>query len=419
MKLLTRISGYYILFTVLLFITGIVVFPFLLKDIFYRQIEENLRLEKLLIQETINNTDTLPDFHSVFGHTIEVTLIPRVGKRVEYFSDTLAYDRDAEGFVRCRHLAVRDNDQTGRGYSIHIYKSLEETRKMILEILIVTSVIFFLLLLALVLVNYIVARRAWVPFYRTLRNLGSYDINKDIPLALAPSGILEFRRLNEALQRMSDKIRKDFLNLKEFNENAAHELQTPLSVIRTKLDLLVQDVNLTGDQLKLIGTVYDSVTRMSKMIQGLLLISKIDNNQFTQEEEILLGPLFDRGLQHMAEFISHRELSVSKDYQSEKRVRMDPALAEILAGNLISNAIRHNVDKGSVSIRITSSCLEISNTGLPMKIDPESLFERFRKGGRHSDSIGLGLAIVRTIVDHYGMKVNYSCEGDLHTLIIC
>jgi signal transduction histidine kinase len=419
MKLLTRVSGYYIFFSVILMFAAAMAFPLLLKNIFYSQIDENLKLEKLLVQETIDNADTLPDFHSVFGHTIDVTLVPKTRKQVEYFSDTLAYDRDAEGFVPCRHLVVRGNDQQGRGYVIHIYKPLGETRQLIFEILIITAVVFVLLLVLLVAVNYFVARRSWIPFDRTLRNLADYDINRDIPLVLTPSKIHEFNRLNQALERMSKKIRRDFLILKEFNENASHELQTPLAVIRSKLDLLIQDRNMTGEQLALIGSVYDSVTRMSKLNQGLLLISKIDNNQFSQEGEIRFSSLFELGLQHMAEFLEHRHLTVTRDYKEEKPIQMDQALAEILVNNLLSNAIRHNIDGGTISIRVSSRCLEISNTGAPLQADPDSLFERFRKDGHRSDSVGLGLAIVRKIAEHYGMNARYRFAGNLHTLNIC
>jgi signal transduction histidine kinase len=419
MKLLTRVSGYYIFFSVVLLLSAALVFPLLLKDIFYSQIDENLKVEKLLVEETIENADTLPDFHSVFGHTIDVVLVPNTGKRIEYYNDTIAYDRDAEGFVPCRHLAVRDHDQQGRGYVIHIYKPLSETRKLIVEILVITAVVFVLLLLVLVVVNYFVARRAWIPFYRTLRTLNDYDINKDIPLVLTPSRIHEFTRLNQALERMSKKIRRDFMNLKEFNENAAHELQTPLAVIRTKLDLLIQDGSLSEEQLELIGSVYDSVTRMSKLNQGLLLISKIDNNQFSQDGDVRFSALFDLALQHMAEFIDHRRLTVTSTYREEKPVMMDMALAEILVNNLLSNAIRYNIDGGTISITVHGRCLEITNTGVPLHTDPESLFERFRKDGRWSDSVGLGLAIVKKIAEHYGMTASYRCAGNLHTLNIC
>jgi signal transduction histidine kinase len=419
MKLLSRISAYYIFFSILLFLAGGIIFTILLNNIFYRQIDENLLMEKLLIQETINHADTLPDFHSVFGHTIDVSLIRKVIKKAEYYSDTIAYDRDAQGFIPARHLAVRDNDERGRGYSIHIYKSLKETRKLIAEILIVTTIIFVLLLAMLVIVNYYVARRAWIPFYHTLSSLSHYDINRDIPLVLKPSRIHEFIRLNEALERMSKKIRRDFLNLKEFNENASHELQTPLAVIKSKLDLLVQNENLTEEQLKQIGTVYDSVARMSKLNQGLLLISKIDNNQFIQEEEVGIGLLTDRILEHLKEFIEHKEIVVTREYLKPWNVRMNPVLAEILITNLLSNAIKHNVRVGTITIRIGEDSLEISNTGMPLTVTPEDLFERFRKGGRRDDSAGLGLAIVKKIVDYYGMRVEYRHDGILHVLKIC
>jgi signal transduction histidine kinase len=217
---------------------------------------------------------------------------------------------------------------------------------------------------------------------------------------------------------MSRKIRKDFLTLKEFNENASHEMLTPLAVINSKLDLLVQNENLTEEQLRLISSIYDSVARMSKLNQGLLLISRIDNNQFPQEEEVDFTTLADRILEHLDEFIEHNEIEVIRDYLAPLRIRMSPVLAEILINNLVSNAIRHNTRRGTITIRTDGKYLEVSNTGTPLSVPPEDLFERFRKGGSRTDSVGLGLAIVKKITDHYGMKAEYKYTDGLHVLKI-
>jgi signal transduction histidine kinase len=155
---------------------------------------------------------------------------------------------------------------------------------------------------------------------------------------------------------------------------------------------------------------------MSKLNQGLLLISKIENNQFRDLGEINLQMLLDKTTEHFEEMIDHRKISVSKNYQYDVRLNMNPALAEIFITNMVSNAIRHNIVQGRIDINVMQDYFSITNTGQMMKTDPTDLFERFRKSGNNPDSVGLGLSIVQKIANLYNMKVEYLyCDG-LHTL---
>ena len=418
MKLLTKTSGAYILVSVTVFIIAGFIFFHLLHKIFYNQIDERLIEEKMLIEQTISESDTVPDFHSVFGHLINITLLKSPKKKFESITDTLMYDREQGQFGQFRHLFVQNKSLLNQGYTINIYKSLRESENLIAEILISVTLVFITLLFLLVLVNYFIARRVWIPFYRILSNLNQYDINQEQPLELTKTDIHEFILLNKALEKMSRKIRQDFLNLKEFNEIAAHELQTPLAIIKLKLELLIQNENLSEHQLQLISSVFEATTRMSKLNQGLLLISKIENNQFYQTEAIDLVQILDKTLLHFEEMIDHREITLTKDYSDKPTLVMNRMLAEILITNLLSNAIRHNIHRGHIDIIVQSGALTISNTGQILKTDPRNLFERFRKSEHHSDSVGLGLSIVQKIVNLYHMEVEYFHGNSVHTLKI-
>jgi len=132
------------------------------------------------------------------------------------------------------------------------------------------------------LVNYIISRRLWLPFYETIKKINSYDIKNKTLITFPETNIAEFGKLNAVLSSMSQKIREDFFNLKEFTENASHEIQTPLAIIKSKIELLVQSENLSENQVELIQTIDQSVTRLSKLNSGLLLITKIENNQYAE-----------------------------------------------------------------------------------------------------------------------------------------
>ena len=418
MKLLTRTSRSYIYISVIVFVISGLVFTNLLYHIFKRQLDETLNEEKLLIEQTINFSDSVPDFRSVFGHMIDITILNSPHEKVESISDTLMYDHELGEFASFRHLFAENTSVQNKGYTINIYKPLHESEKLITEIVVSLALVFISLLLLLVFVNYFITRRIWIPFYRILHNLSRYEINQVTPLEITKTDIYEFGLLNQALEKMSRKIQHDYLNLKEFNENAAHELQTPLAVIKSKLELLVQKENLDENQLQLISAVFEATTRMSKLNQGLLLISKIENNQFIHTEEVNLAMLLDKTVEHFEEMISHRGIMVSKSYQHPAILKMNPALAEIMITNLVSNAIRHNLQQGRIELFIQHDSLIISNTGQSMKTDPHHLFQRFRKSENNPDSVGLGLSIVQKIANLYQLKVTYTYREGIHTLKI-
>ena len=418
MKLLTRTSRWYIYITVVVFCISGLIFFNLLHNIFKRQLDENLNEEKLLIEQTINFSDSVPDFRLVFGHLIDVTILNSPQKKTGYIRDTLMYDSDLGTFASFRHLFTENTSIRQKGYTINIYKPLRDSEKLIAEIVISLALVFISLLLMLVLVNYFITRRVWIPFYRILHNLSKYEIDQSTSFELVKTDIYEFTLLNQALDKMSKKIRLDYLNLKEFNEHAAHELQTPLAIIKSKLELLIQKENLDENQLQLISAVFEAITRMSRLNQGLLLISKIENNQFVQTEEINLAQLLDKTMEHFGEMLDHRGISVSKSYQHPVMLKMNNALAEIFITNLVSNAIRHNVGQGRIEVIVQRGSFTIANTGHPLKTDPSALFERFRKSENNPDSIGLGLSIVQKIADLYQFKVNYLYHDGMHTLKI-
>lgn len=416
MKLLTRTTRYYLLYSSIAVIIGGLIFYPVLKNIVYDQVDENLRDEKLIIIETIDHADSVPDFRPVFGHQIEITIFNTPRKNRESIRDTTIYESDQGEFVKYRHLWIESTSIRRQGYIINLFKPLGESEKLMVEIYLAITVIFASLLGLLVIINYLIARRVWIPFYKTLGTLRGYEITSETPLELTGSNIREFVNLNQALEKMSRKIRKDFLTLKEFNENAAHELQTPLAVIKSKTDLLFQDETLNADQLKLVSAISEATSRMSKLNQGLLLLSKIDNNQFPLTGEISVETVFDRTLDHFSEIISLHGITISKNYAGSMKIIMNPLLADILISNLISNAIKHNMPQGTLTIAVTPEEFTISNTGPELAIDPQLLFERFRKSDHRSESVGLGLSIVRKIADLAGLQSAYHFENGIHSL---
>jgi len=418
MKLLTRISINYIAFSFIAFVIGGIFFSNVIRTIFYAQIDENLRTEKLLIEEQINYSDSLPDFRLVFGHLIEVTVFNAPRKAREAIKDTLLYDKSTSELVPYRQLIAKNTSLQKRGYLIRICMPLDETDRLITTIIIALTLLFLVLLALLIYVNYFISRSVWNPFYRTLESLTQYDISQTTPLILHNTKISEFKQLNKTLDQMSKKLQQDYRSLKEFNENASHEIQTPLAIIKSKLELLIQNEALKEDEMKIINSVYEATNRMSRLNQGLLLISKIDNNQFPVAEKINLQQLIEKNLEHFEELIALKKLNVTVAMSETIEPEMNRTLAEILMSNLLSNAIRHNVEEGDITVRLEAGQLIISNTGHALTSSPDELFERFRKSDRNSESAGLGLAIVKRILNIYHFPIDYTVNGQIHKMKI-
>lgn len=418
MKLFTRTNLYYVFFSLVAFLIGGVIFYHILNKIFNGRIEEDLHTEQMLIQHEINHFDSLPDYQSVYGHLLQVEILDRPRKYLERLQDTVMFDMKLEDFRLYRHLRVESTTQDGKGYIINLFKPLDNRKMLVEDIIFAMIILFLVLMFFLIFMNNVIIRRVWIPFNRTLSALNRYDLNRQVPLRLSSTDIREFRLLNEALTKMSEKILEDYQNLKEFNENAAHELQTPLAVIRSKLDLLIQNEQMEESQLKLIQSVYEATNRMSRLNQGLLLISRIQNNQYAVSGDINLQSVIENTLVHFSEMIELEEISVSTHFNEPMIVGMNSTLAEVLVNNLISNAIRHNTRNGNIVIVMDREKFSITNPGPSMDTDPGLMFERFRKSGSSPESVGLGLSIVQKICTLYNLRATYFYQDQKHTLEI-
>jgi signal transduction histidine kinase len=389
---------------------------FTIKRVIYKQIDESLVTEKTIIQNQIEQTDTIPDFEASFGHQIEVKLFNYYVRKFQYIKDTDIYDSRSDSFSPFRYLFASGNTVAKKGYAITIIQTLSEEEELLKDISLYRYFLLLSLLLISILFNYLIGKRLWRPFYVSVNNASRYDIQSDKPLELPETDINEFMQLNEVFENMTRKMRDDYLNLKEFSENASHEIQTPLAVIRSKADLLMQQKNLNKDSLSLIKSINESTTKLFKLNQGLLLISKIENKVFHEKKMVSLKQLIVNGLDNYKEILQLKKITVEMDIADEALVEMNDTLAEIMISNLLSNAVRFNVDGGFIKCHIDKMFLILTNTGLALTIDPEDLFRRFHKNINNPQSVGLGLSIVKKITETYGMQINYTFHDSIHVL---
>jgi len=387
-----------------------------IKKVIYKQIDNSLITEKTIIEDQIKQSDTIPDFEAALGHQIEVKLMNYHLRSYQAIKDTDIYDPKTDSFMPFRYLFYSGNTNEKKGFVITIFRTISEKNELLQDIGIYLFFLFFSLLLISILINYLIARNLWRPFYDSVKIAGRFDIQSDTPLNLPGTDINEFNQLNEIFDNMTRKMRDDYLNLKEFSENASHEIQTPLAVIRSKTDLLMQQKNLKKDSINLVKSINEATTRLFKLNQGLLLISKISNQVFHEKKMVSLKRIVENGLENYKEIMELKNIRISIDGKDEALVEMNEVLAEVLISNLLSNAVRFNINGGFIKCHIDNKFITLTNTGLSMTNNPEDLFRRFHKNSENPQSVGLGLSIVRKITESYGMLITYTCSDNIHEL---
>lgn len=321
--------------------------------------------------------------------------------------------RDADDPCRLLVFPVKVGDQY---YTAYVSKSAEEAEDLLVVIMYITAGMILLMLGVLFLANRLLLRRIWQPFYHTLDGIRAFNLSSRQLMPAETTDIEEFRLLDEAARQMTGQISRDYEMLRNFTENASHEMQTPLAIINSKLDLLIQDPRMREEHHLPVGAMYDAISRLRQLNQSLLLLTKIENNQFPQTETLDLAPLIVEKVAQLEDPLKDRQLQIETDL-NELRVAINNYLADILLNNLLINSIRHNKQSGAILIQLRDGALRISNSGPAPGFDPATIFDRFVKGS-HSGGTGLGLAIVRQICDNYGFAVGYTYMNELHTVEI-
>lgn len=304
-----------------------------------------------------------------------------------------------------------------KNYLITISMSLVDNEELVFTLVAVQAVLIVLLTIGLILLNRSMTQKLWKPFYDTLNQLKAYDLDKSESITPTHTRIIEFDDLNKTIGHLTERNRKIYLQQKEFIENASHELQTPLAVFQSKLDNFMQNPRLTEKEATEILEMEQSVRKMSRLNKNLLLLSKIDNGQFTESVETELDkvalPIIDE-----LKPIASSDNIVIETLLSPSKVMANSTLIEILLSNLFQNAVRHTLPKGHIYIETNESSVRVSNTGNPMMMNSDQMFERFRKESKNENSTGLGLAIVKKICDNAGYGLTYEYLQGNHIFVI-
>jgi signal transduction histidine kinase len=415
MKLLNRTSIYYIGASMLVFLLGGLFFFISIKEVIKQELTEKLWDEKARIEKQLLLKDSLPKLLFTSCDTILIAKIPVAAAGKEFIlADTSVYEaNEAHEEIPCRVLTffVRSPHN---GYKVTLLKSLIENDALIEGISKAFLLLIVMFLLALYLINRKISQHIWRPFYSSLKIIKTFDVTGPDALLLHPTDIDEFKELNAVVIGMAQTIQGDYRRLKEFTENASHEIQTPLAIIQSKLEMLIQSEKIDAESMVYVQAVYEASGRLSRLNKSLLLLTKIENNQFPAIEKVNLSEIVQRLIGNFEELIAVKQLTLNIKIESD--IFIHPSLADILVSNLMTNAIKHNISNGRIDLELTSKFFAIRNTGSPPDVNPEVFFERFRKHTIMSESLGLGLSIVKKICVVSAIDVRYSYGDGKHEI---
>lgn len=298
-------------------------------------------------------------------------------------------------------------------YLFTIQTNIEESHETIAVIAMITIFFFVIIVLGLLYLNRKLSSSIWKPFRDTLDQLKTFNLNSQNTIQFPTSDTTEFEELNESLYKLIERNISTYKTQKEFTENASHELQTPLAIIKNKLDLLLQDQNLTEKQYRIAEDINKALTRSSRINKNLLLLAKIENNQFDGSEIVLFDHLLQQSIDTLGEHFEQKNISVQEEISGSVQVNGNSILTDILINNLIINAIRHTSPGGFISIQLTGSSFEVSNSGAE-KLNTDFLFKRFSKLSTDNSGSGLGLAIIQEICRFHHWTISYRFENNRH-----
>lgn len=417
MKLLNYTTTYFAVILVFLLALWALIFYFEILDEIYDSMDDGLDNQKMLvIRKARQDPSVLQKTAFEDGNYIITPTTTELSEGfTDAYRDTLMYMENESEYEPVR-LLESVFQQDGSYYKIKVVTSMVEEDDLRKELFFSLLWLYLGLILTIVLLNSFFQQKAWKPFYKLLRRLEKFSIEKDEKIKFEETKIEEFQLLNERIDRLLKKSVESYKSQKEFIENASHELQTPLAISINKLELMAENADLPPEQMEELGAVLQSLERLTRLNRSLLLLSRIENRQFAETKNIDWNALVKQIITEFEDFAGHQEVQIRLSQEDKIEHSANKDLARILISNLLKNAIFHSPSGTAVEVTISSGKIQFMNPGSEA-LDNNRIFSRF-KGAEKVDSTGLGLAISKAIVEKMDLDLSYAYAFQKHVFTI-
>ncbi len=365
--------------------------------------------------------DTLPSNDSGSNNQYfikEISEAEAMARPAIVYRDTMVYLKAKKETEPARILTTIFQDRYGKYFLLEVSVPTIEKMDLMKSVVYLIITLYVGLLLTFLLVNIFVFRKSMKPFYELLEWLGNNRLGSGNSSPQIKTDTEEFSRLNDAVARYARHSEEIFQQQKQFIGNASHEVQTPIAVCINRIEMLMEDENLSQKQMEELMKTHGTLEYVSRLNRSLLLLSKIDNNQFQEVETVDFNVLLKKLIDDYSEIYSYKGVVISFEENGKFAVRMNSTLAGMLANNLLKNACVHNVGGGKVTVVCNGDGMEFRNPSGRGALDGEKIFERFYQGEKKEGSTGLGLAIVDSICRHSNLGIQYIYSGEEHCFMV-
>ncbi len=385
------------------------IFYVLILDEVYDNIDDDLKNSKIIIirhafvdKKLLNS----PEF-GINKFTIKPLPKGNYSSKDEFSStkEFMEYDNDDEPI---RILKTVFKDEAGNPYELIIKASIVEEDELLEDLFLALIGLYIMLVISILAVNHLLLKKIWKSFYTILENLKEIKLGTGSKLKPINSPINEFNILAKEVEKMLNRNESIYSSQKQFIENASHELQTPLAISINKLELFAENTVLTEEQMMEIGKITDTLNRLTRLNKSLLMLSKIENQQFSEEENINFNELILLLSEDYTDLADFKKVKITVTENDTLYFIMNKGLAIALISNLLKNALIHNHHDGFVNFVINKNDILISNTGINFPLNSEVIFSRFYRHTTTNESTGLGLSIVKSILNNYSIGIEYS-----------
>ena len=419
MKLLNKSISLYILYASVLLLIAVPVLYFSIQHRVVHEIDESLQEQKdKIINKLQTDTANLSPWLQNIGPGIAFLRSAAHDNQQDKFYTTIIFEKISREKSPYRVLETTVSLK-GKPYTLQIKSSLIDSQDLIESIVRIVGILLLMIIVGLVLINQVLSKNLWKSFYDTIQKLHGFKIEENEPLHFENTNITEFNELNNAINVLTSRNFEVYQSQKEFTENASHEMQTPLAVLQAKLDLLMQTKPLSQEQYELVSDLADVNQRMGRLNKSLLLLTKIENNQFTETAPVSIKEVLEKLVEQYRFGAEQKNISIQNNFTGDISVNANRMLIEIMLGNLLSNAVKHNFVNGTIVIEGNNEEVIFINTAKAEILNADKIFQRFHKQTTDRSSIGLGLQIAQKIASNYQYAISYRFHNQHHQFSLC
>lgn len=332
--------------------------------------------------------------------------------RINYY-DAEVYIPEKEETEPARILTTIFQDAGGNHYELKVATPTFEKEDLLRAIFSWVVILYLLLLTTTLILTMWVFHRSMRPLYELLQWLDRYRPGQKNSRVPNNTRIKEFSKLNTAAQEAVDRVENVVEQQKQFIGNASHELQTPLAVLGSRIEWMLDKTEPNEMQAEELLKMQRSLNHIVRLNKTLLLLTKIENGQFPESRPIALGSLIEEQAELYNEIYADRGLSCETNIQEDFTVEMNESLASTLTNNLLKNAFVHSEPGSKIAIIVRPRKLSVSNDG-SQPLDADRIFDRFFQGEKKEGSTGLGLALVKAVCKYYHLGLEYRFDNGRH-----